>query len=1189
MSKLFKIFLTLLVLYALAGFFFLPKLLVDKIPKLFEENFNAKLKLSSLYLNPFTFTARLSGIEIDDIKKQSLLEMDYIEIDVDPTALLFGEIDIHGIYLKKPYLYVERFADGSFNFSGILKENKEKQDDKAETKIPHIVLDDLEIDEGCINISDAKNQKEPYKITLHNILLTLKDLDTKSRQKGSIVLKIKIDEKGELVFNSKIVEFEPLQLDGSIGVELGELEKFYEYIQKAYGFSLVHGRASFFSKFSYKADKKENAKFHHMNFSLYDIVLNAKRSNQELLYLDYLYLNDIELAPFAKNIHIPHAGVKTVRVALQRDTKGNIDWQEYLHINSEHEQKKLPQKDKEVVASDKTWSIRVDDVALRKIDVDFHDAMIEPNVKTSLHDINISIKNIALHSKSPFIYDASFMLNKAAKCKFSGDVILDGLRVRDKAECTNIDIVHYRPYIDMAAEEAFKKYDLLLKSARLTFKADTQLDKENKNTYFRLNNGSLILKKFQLNQKSRYASLISLKELVVNNVTFNQKAKSATVGKVLLNHLHLHTKRQKNGRMRFSDIIKLKPKKIAKKEKEKRESFAFVLKDFRLQNAQVDFTDEKLHKRVTKSLNNVYLHVSNFDSKSGSWFYYNGSMNLNKKSGKLYLKGKLRHTPLAQKGIIKLKKFALKELNPYLEDRSYLKIKEGEFSVSFNESYKPSKKSANLRLEGNIVLEKLFTQNIKENNEALLSIVKLEAKPINFELGPNRLYVDNVAIDSLYLSAKVDQNKSFNLAQLVKENNSSVTDVQKHSSEKTEESFPIKINKLTIKNSNAFFSDLSLPIPFQANIHSLNGAVYGISSKEGETTYIDIDGEVNAYGSTKIKGSLDSFAPTEFTDINLNFQNLDLSNMSGYSATFAGYEIAEGKLFLDLGYKIKKAKLLATNSIVIKHIKLGKELDGEEGINHLPLGFVIALLEDSNGIIDIDLPIEGDVNNPDFKYGTIIWNTLTNLITKAVTSPFRFLGSMLGVDTKELEDIEFAYGSEKLLAPQREKLDTLASLLQKRPKIALKITPVYDKKADKRALQLKKLIALVVKRNGQENSEEGKTLLSIEVLEEIYDELKGDDKPEKIYEKLEKKYSDEKQLKREYQNYLVGLCRNLQTVTTDELEKLAFKRAVTIQKHLMKNGKIAMNRIQTTQIKSVRNSTNKYIKIELGLDIERKE
>jgi hypothetical protein len=174
--------------------------------------------------------------------------------------------------------------------------------------------------------------------------------------------------------------------------------------------------------------------------------------------------------------------------------------------------------------------------------------------------------------------------------------------------------------------------------------------------------------------------------------------------------------------------------------------------------------------------------------------------------------------------------------------------------------------------------------------------------------------------------------------------------------------------------------------------------------------------------------------------------------MTPYSGKFAGRKIDSGKLSVDLEYKVRQRQLAGENKFVINRIKLGERVEGPD-VKHLPLDLAIALLEDSNGVIDLDLPISGSLDDPKFSYGKIIWKAIVNVLTKLVTAPFRALGKLLGINSEHLEAIHFDPGSGILTPPEQEKLKTLSEAMAKRPALTLTLEPGYDPEADRRALQ----------------------------------------------------------------------------------------------------------------------------------------
>jgi len=251
-----------------------------------------------------------------------------------------------------------------------------------------------------------------------------------------------------------------------------------------------------------------------------------------------------------------------------------------------------------------------------------------------------------------------------------------------------------------------------------------------------------------------------------------------------------------------------------------------------------------------------------------------------------------------------------------------------------------------------------------------------------------------------------------------------------------------------------------------------------------------------------------------------------------------------------LGYKINHGKLNGQNQVVIQKIKLGEE---KVGGSPWPLGLVVALLEDSDGTIDIDLPIEGDVNSPDFKYGKVVWQVIGNLLTKAISSPFRLLGAMMGLDSNDdsLSKVSFEAGEDILLPPQREKLDKLTTLLMKRPKLTVAVHGGWVNEQDERALRIQKLIRTVMGQHAKEGI--GGDALSLELLEATAKKSMDSKELKELRRGMEEKYTQESEFTQHYTATLVEKLIPLQVLENSDLEVLASKRSRAVVEYLNKS------------------------------------
>jgi hypothetical protein len=228
------------------------------------------------------------------------------------------------------------------------------------------------------------------------------------------------------------------------------------------------------------------------------------------------------------------------------------------------------------------------------------------------------------------------------------------------------------------------------------------------------------------------------------------------------------------------------------------------------------------------------------------------------------------------------------------------------------------------------------------------------------------------------------------------------------------------------------------------------------------------------------------------------FRNVEMARLTPYSATFAGRKIESGKLSLDLEYKVKQRQLLGDNKIIMDKLVLGERVESPSAKN-LPLDLAIAVLQDSDGKIDLGLPVSGSLDDPQFSYGALVWKAIVNVLTKIVTAPFHALGAMLGIDADKLDKIVFDAGSSQLLPPEREKLLNISRLLAKRPTLVLSVHGDYGK-ADAEAirnLRLRRAVALQMGRKLGDGEDPGPfstaDAASRDALEKLYAQRFGGD------------------------------------------------------------------------------------------------
>jgi len=435
-----------------------------------------------------------------------------------------------------------------------------------------------------------------------------------------------------------------------------------------------------------------------------------------------------------------------------------------------------------------------------------------------------------------------------------------------------------------------------------------------------------------------------------------------------------------------------------------------------------------------------------------------------KDSGQFRAAGTVDLKTLAADLKLKLDGISLTIAQPFIAQRARLQLVSALASAEGRLRYgKPKEAGAGIVYEGALGLDKVVLEET-EPAQPFLSLDTLRASQIKLTLGPDSLDVPDLRLNRLNTKLAIAEDQSVNLVKVLRappgENTAPVAPPAsapapaKPAPDDAEASFPISLARIRIDNSVLEFSDLSLrPQLFSTRMHELQGVITGVSTSRDSRARLELDARVDEFGAAIIRGALNPFKPRVFTEVDLDFRNIAMTNLTPYSTKFAGYRIASGTLTMSLQYRVRNSALQGNNKIVLDKLELGERVESPTALN-LPLELAIAILKDSDGRIDIGLPVSGSLEDPQFSLAGIVWKAIGNLLTRIVTAPFRALASLFGGGESEtLGAIEFDPGSEALRPPERQKLRTVAEALQKRQQLKLTVKPSYAANADREALK----------------------------------------------------------------------------------------------------------------------------------------
>jgi len=380
-----------------------------------------------------------------------------------------------------------------------------------------------------------------------------------------------------------------------------------------------------------------------------------------------------------------------------------------------------------------------------------------------------------------------------------------------------------------------------------------------------------------------------------------------------------------------------------------------------------------------------------------------------------------------------------------------------------------------VKFSGNTKIADLLTRDQLKNKD-FVKWDNLALNGIDADFAANQYSAETLVINKPYARVIVKKDKTVNFGDIMiaeqsddKSKRQPAVKAVKNTQSEEASTPTFKLGKIQVIDGSSDFSDLSLILPFAAQIKSLDGGASGISSEQKSTIKVDLKGTAYDLAPVDVKGEISPYLGDY--NVTVNFTGMPMPLISSYMVQFAGYKVEKGKMSLELEYKVANKELTASNNILIDQFELGEKVENPNAVS-LPLELAVGLMKDSEGKIKIHVPISGSLEDPKFSVNHIVADALVNAIGKVISSPFRALASLIGSE-QDLSTISFAAGDAVLTKQQISKLDDLAKALKTRPILKLEIKGAAFQEQDWPAVsddalyyQLKKIKADEVNKQG---------------------------------------------------------------------------------------------------------------------------
>lgn len=570
----------------------------------------------------------------------------------------------------------------------------------------------------------------------------------------------------------------------------------------------------------------------------------------------------------------------------------------------------------------------------------------------------------------------------------------------------------------------------------------------------------------------------------------------------------------------------------------------------------VRFEDQGVSPPATHTIENLGFEASNLSTEPGQTAKVATHFKLNRR-GEIAIEGSVKASPLSADLNLDLKTVELLPFQTYFTEKLNIAVTKGQLTlngaVQVRQSEADKAGSPGViagGFTGQATLGDFYAVD-KINSADFLRWKSFYVGKVDARLNPDSVSIGEVALSDFFARVIVSPEGKLNLMQIVRKDDASAPVVPSGaepvgksapSAEKTAEGkavaplapavdskplMPLKIGKITLQGGTIRFSDNFVKPNYTANLKEIGGRITGLSSEAGSIANLELRGSYDNVAPLNITAQVNPLSAKPYLDLQADIKGMELTSLSSYAGKYAGYAIEKGKLSVFVKYKIENNQLQAENRIFLDQLTFGDPVTSADATK-LPVKLAVSLLKNRKGEIDINLPISGSLNDPEFSVGGLVVKVIVNLFVKAVTSPFALIGSLFG-GGEELSMIEFDYGRSAITPEAQKRLENLAKALVDRPALSLEIDGRVDVERDREGLKSARIdrkVRAVKREDLTRDSVESGAADSVQVSPEEYPAL------------LERVYKAEKFPK---PRNMIGLVKSL---PVEEMEKLILANSV---------------------------------------------
>ena len=1093
--RILKLFIWIVILIALWGIvmgLIVPPILRSVAEKQLSKNLGSACTLGKVTFNPYTFNLTLDKLRIPLPDGKEFFSLEQFNVRLSPETISRFAPVISQISFVRPVIDVELRPNGQLSFMDLtakMKENEAKaqegkkpqNEEKAEAKdqkkdennLFGIVVNYFLLSNGEVKFHDGI-RKTDHTITDINFSVPFTSTLQRHRQELTKVFLKAIVNDRPFNLEGKLTPFaDDARTEFNIDLDRFDLTRLQPYLVPFTTAKLSKGTFSSKLVLSMLRDLKTGMRIGLEGTSSLDGLEIQGPDGKEALQLPKLAVDLTGSVNTQEGLTINTFEIQGLKAWLTLLENGAINWQTWL--KPQPADKPAAQTDKKKDAQDAqsepALPIHLKHFAFKDGQIAFTDQKIVKNFNFQVDGLNFTLDDLEFpFNKAASKINCGLTFNKKTQLAVDGGVAMDPLDGKLTVKIEGVPLPDFQPYLN-----AFK-VPLTLEKGTFGFKGQLEVGQPQKELVILLKNGETSLKTLSVVRNDTKQAFFKLGELALTGIEVNVPKQQASVKQLLIDQPDIQLKRLKNGEIDLPQFgpqgqaasgaqtaaNAKKPAAASQKPASDSKPWQARVPDIRLNRGRIAVTLDGDKENSVFILQNLTGQVSNFDTATPKTPLDIKLSGQNERGGSLNVNGKLVPDPLDMNMRVQTDKFNLQPFSPILSNdvSQALRLRSGSLSMALQTLLKTTKEGPAVTVKGQTSLENL---SLIGNKQEFMSLRAMNLQDMDLDTARQRYTINRVFLQKPRVNVTLDAKGNTNLAALMPPDNAKAKVETKPSGKsggkkaaapapaaKSAASGPqpyLKINLLEIADGSAQVKDNGYQPAMIQQLDKLKLTLRGLETNPNSIAKLAFSGEFNNAPLTG-EGTIQPFAKDLTGSIKTSLKSLKMPMFSPMSSRYIAYPLSKGTFALESDIKINQGKLDSTHQIKLDGLELGKKVPSPDAPN-LPIELGLKLLKDVSGNIHLNLPVNGDLNDPSFSIGGIVLKTLSNLLIKVVASPFKMIGGMIGLggsggDDEGSDRVIFAPGDNRLIANNIHHLPDVVKLMKARSQINLVLEPQAD-------------------------------------------------------------------------------------------------------------------------------------------------